>query len=131
MQDEKKVIDRFLGDSQYPIEWAGEEEKALHFWVDDLHCPNPISPMWFDLGGWWTTCDYMYRRFGAPFGKEWVAKTVNGYVLSGVVPGDPKAAAELAHYYAMVMPAYAAKRLGWWKERHLPEILRNFGYLDN
>jgi len=131
MQDEKKVIDRFLGDSQYPIEWAGEEEKALHFWVDDLHCPNPISPMWFDLGGWWTTCDYMYRRFGAPFGKEWVAKTVNGYVLSAVVPRDPKEAAELAPYYAMVMPVYAAKFLGWWKERYLPEILRNFEYLDN
>ena len=30
----------------------------------------------------------------------------------------------------MVMPVYADKFLGWWKRRYLPEILRNFEYLD-
>ena len=42
--------------------------------------------MWFDIGGWWLTCGYMYRRFGVPFGKDWVAKTVSGYLMSAVVP---------------------------------------------
>ena len=76
MADRNKFIDQFFGDAPTPIEWASEEEKKLHFWLDDLHCPQPISPMWFDIGGWWLTCDYMYRRFGVPFGKDWVAKTV-------------------------------------------------------
>jgi phosphohistidine swiveling domain-containing protein len=130
MADPNQVIDQFLGDAKTPIEWASEEEKRLHFWLDDLHCPQPISPMWFDIGGWWLTCDYMYRRFGAPFGKDWVAKTIEGYVHSAVVPRDPKEAAELARYYTMVMPVYADKFLGWWKRRYLPEIQRNFEYLD-
>ena len=30
----------------------------------------------------------------------------------------------------MVMPVYADKFLGWWKQRYLPEIERNFEYLD-
>ena len=131
MSDERKVIDRFWGDTSHPIEWASEGERSLHFWIDDLHCPEPISPMWFDVGGWWQTCNYMYRRFGAPFGKDWVAKIIDGYVLSAVVPRDRAEAAELAPYYEMVMPVYAVHFLEWWKRRYLPEILRNFEYLDS
>jgi phosphohistidine swiveling domain-containing protein len=129
-EDRNKVIDQFFGDKTSPIEWASEDEKKLHFWLDDLHCPQPISPMWFDIGGWWYTCAYMYRRFGVPFGKDWVGKVVDGYVHSAVVPRDPKEEAELAPYFNMVMPVYADKFLGWWKNRYLPEILRNFEYLD-
>ena len=76
MSDSSQVIDEFFGDAKTPIEWASDEEKRLHFWLDDLHCPQPVSPMWFDMGGWWLTCDYMYRRSGAPFGKDWVAKKI-------------------------------------------------------
>jgi phosphohistidine swiveling domain-containing protein len=130
MQDPDKVIDRFLGDAKTPITWASEDEKKLHFWLDDLHCPQPVSPMWFDIGGWWLTCDYMYRRFGAPFGKDWVAKNIEGYVQSAVVPRDRKEAEEIAAYYNMVMPVYGEKFLDWWKRRYLPEIQRNFEYLD-
>ena len=86
--------------------------------------------MWFDIGGWWLTCGYMYRRFGVPFGKDWVAKTVNGYLMSAVVPRPAEEEAELWAYYNMVMPVYADKFLDWWKRRYLPEILRNFEYLD-
>ena len=130
MPDRNKIIDQFFGDQATPIEWANEEEKKLHFWLDDLHCPQPISPMWFDIGGWWLTCGYMYRRFGVPFGKDWVAKTVNGYLMSAVVPRAADEEAELWAYYNMVMPVYADKFLDWWKRRYLPEILRNFEYLD-
>jgi pyruvate,water dikinase len=87
--------------------------------------------MWFDVGGWWLTCNYMFRRFGVPFGKDWVAKTINERVMSAVVPRDPKEEAELGPYFAMVMPVYAERFLGWWKTRYLPEILRNFEYLDS
>ncbi len=125
-----EIIDQYLGDARHPIEWKDKAEQKLHFWFDDLHQPQPVSPMYFDLGGWWVTCNYMYRRFGAPFGLDWVAKKVDGYVLTAVVPRDPKDAADIAPYYNMVMPIYADKFLGWWKNRLLPEILRNFEYLD-
>src|SRR5688572_11210254 len=130
MADRNKIIDQFFGDTTTPIDWADEEEKKLHFWLDDLHCPQPISPMWFDIGGWWLTCGYMYRRFGVPFGKDWVAKTVSGYLMSAVVPRPAEEEAALWSYYNMVMPVYADKFLDWWKRRYLPEILRNFEYLD-
>ncbi len=130
MADRNKIIDQFFGDATTPIEWASEDEKKLHFWLDDLHCPQPISPMWFDIGGWWITCDYMYRRFGVPFGKDWVAKTINGYLMSAVVPRTADEEAGLWSYYNMVMPVYADKFLDWWKRRYLPEIQRNFEYLD-
>src|SRR5205823_1853231 len=59
---ESKVLGRLLGDEAFPVEWA--EGEADLFWVrDDLHCPNPLSPLYFDLGGWWLTCDHMFRRF--------------------------------------------------------------------
>ena len=131
MSDRNKVIDQFFGDATTPIEWSNEDEKKLHFWLDDLHCPQPVSPMWFDIGGWWLTCDYMYRRFGVPFGKNWVAKNIEGYVHSAVVPRDPKEESDLWPYYNMVMPVYADKFLGWWQRRYLPEIQRNFEYLDS
>lgn len=131
MAERNEVIDQFLGSPSTPIEWASEEEKKLHFWYDDLHCPNPISPMWFDVGGWWLTCAYMFRRFGVPYGQDWVAKTVDSYVMSAVVPRTSEAEAELAAYHNMVMPVYADKFLGWWKGRYLPEILRNLEYLDS
>lgn len=95
-------------------------------------CPNPISPLYFDIGGWWgPTCEYLYRRFGAPFGKGWEGKKVNGYVYSAVLPRDPDEAAKIGPYYGMVMPTYAAKFLDWWQDRYVPEVKRNFEYLDN
>ncbi len=131
MADRDTVIDRFFGDRTTPIDWASDEEKGLHFWLDDLHCPQPISPMYFDIGGWWLTCDYMFRRFGVPFGRDWVAKNIEGYVHSAVVPREPGEASKLGAYYNMVMPVYADKFLGWWHRRYLPEIQRNFEYLDS
>ena len=43
--DRDKILDQFFGDASTPIEWKDEAEKKLHFWLDDLHCPQPISPM--------------------------------------------------------------------------------------
>ncbi len=130
-KEKPQIIDQYLGDASFPIAWKDEAEKRLHFWYDDLHNPQPVSPMFFDLGGWWSTCKYMYRRFGVPFGKDWVAKTVDEYVLTAVVPRDKQDAKDIGAYFGMVMPIYADKFLGWWKERLLPEIKRNFEYIDN
>ncbi|MFQ5610505.1 MAG: PEP-utilizing enzyme [Anaerolineae bacterium] len=132
MADSAKVHDTFFGDSDFPVTWEGEAEKQ-HFWFyDDLHIPNPVSPMYFDVGGWWgPTCEYLYRRFGAPFGKEWLAKKVNGYVYTAVMPRDPEEAGKISPYYGMVMSTYATNFLDWWNDRYLPEIKRNFEYLDN
>jgi pyruvate,water dikinase len=139
-----------FGDEAFPVEWQQGERELL--WVfDDLHCPGPLSPMFFDLGGWWLTCDHMFRRFGTPFAADWIAKNVNGYVYtaaipadSGVrpegneyqaryaprVPQDPGYAGAIGPYLGAVLPHYAASFLDWWRDRLRPEIERNFAYLD-
>lgn len=121
----------FFGDETFPVHWENDEEKREFWWYDDLHCPKPISPLYFDIGGWWgSTCAYMFRRFGVPFGKEWVAKKINGYVYTAVKRRSPDEAARLAPYFEMVLPVYAERFLEWWRERYLPEIQRNLKYLD-
>src|ERR671910_466013 len=83
------VLGQFLGSDEFPVEWSSELEQRL-FWVfDDLHCPHPLSPMFYDIGGWWLTCDHMFRRFGTPFAADWLTKNVNGYLYTAAVPADP------------------------------------------
>jgi pyruvate,water dikinase len=47
-----------------------------------------------------------------------------------VAPSDEEAA-RLDPYFKMVLPVYANNFIQWWKERLLPEVIRNFEYLDN
>jgi len=130
--DPNEVLGTFFGDETFPIEWESEEEKSLFWFVDDNHCPRPISPMYWSLDGWWgPTLDYMYRRFGFPIGKAWIGKRVNGYLYTAIVPREAESASMLGPYYGWIMPTYASKFLDWWHERYLPEIERNFEYLDN
>ena len=128
---ESDVLATFFGDDSFPIEWESEEEKGLFWFFDDNHCGRPISPMYWSLNGWWgPTLDYMYRRFGFPLGKAWIGKRVNGYLYSAIVPREPESAALLGPYYGWIMSTYADKFLEWWQDRYLPEILRNFEYID-
>jgi phosphohistidine swiveling domain-containing protein len=152
MADTSKVVKQFLGDEKFPVKWDSEAEKLL-FWVyDDLHCPHPVSPMYFDIGGWWLTCDHMFRRFGTPFAADWIAKNVNGYLYTAVpladadclvdaeeygnvyrarVPkADPGYAGKIGAYLGAVLPVYGREFDGWWRNRLVPEIQRNFGYLE-
>jgi phosphohistidine swiveling domain-containing protein len=145
-----EVLGTFHGSDEFPIDWQ-QGEKEL-FWIyDDLHIPNPVSPMFFDIGGWWLTCDHMFRRFGTPFACDWIAKEINGYVYTAAVPCDAGLHAEATEYQARyvprvprdgehaatigaylgwVLPEYAGNFLAWWRERLRPEIERNFAYLD-
>jgi pyruvate,water dikinase len=86
--DETNILGQNLGSDDFPVEWNDGE--AEQFWIlDDLHCPNPLSPMFFDIGGWWLTCDHMFRRFGTPFASDWVAKNINGYLYTTAIPATP------------------------------------------
>ena len=83
----EEVLGQFLGDETFPIEWTSETEKLL-FWVyDDLHCPKPLSPMYEDIGGWWLSCDHMFRRFGTPFATDWIYKNDQRLPVHGGDPG--------------------------------------------
>jgi pyruvate,water dikinase len=151
MTDE--IIKQDLGDDAFPIEWASEAEKGL-FWVyDDLHCPQPLSPMYFDIGGWWLTCDHMFRRFGTPFASDWIAKNVNGYLYTAAIPADPEFrieareygnlytprvptddpeyAEKIGNYLNAVLPTYGQHFADWWRDRLVPEMVRNLKYLES
>ena len=100
---EPNVLATFHGDDRFPVEWEDGERDL--FWVrDDLHCPNPLSPLFFDLGGWWLTCDHMFRRFGTPFACDWIAKNVNGHLYTAAIPADPDVRAEANEYQARYVP---------------------------
>jgi len=140
----------FHGDASFPIEWD-EGERDLLWILDDLHCPNPVSPMFFDIGGWWLTCDHMFRRFATPFACDWIAKRINGYVYTAAVPPDSELRVEateyqaryvprvphepsqpqtLAPYLDWTLPHYAESFSAAWRDRLRPEIEHNFAYID-
>lgn len=147
----EEALGQFLGDDQFPVEWASEVEKQL-FWVfDDLHCPHPLSPMFEDIGGWWLSCDHMFRRFGTPFAADWIAKRVNGYLYTAIVPADAELLVDGSEYGARygarvprdrsysdhigtymnaVLPTYGEHFADWWRDRLVPEMTRNFAYLE-
>ena len=147
----EEILGQFLGDETFPVTWDAEVEKDF-FWVyDDLHCPHPVSPMFFDIGGWWLSCDHMFRRFGTPFAVDWLAKNVNGYVYTTAIPADPELRIDATEYSARyaarvprdatfattmgayldtVLPVYGREFADWWRDRLRPEMERNFAYLD-
>ena len=151
MAVKEEILGRFLGDEEFPVTWDSEVEKQF-FWVyDDLHIPNPVSPMFFDIGGWWLSCDHMFRRFGTPFAVDWLAKNVNGYVYTTAIPADPNLHIEgteyssryqarvprdksyeqtIGAYLDTVLPVYGDHFADWWRDRLVPEMDRNFAYLE-
>jgi phosphohistidine swiveling domain-containing protein len=151
LADPEEILSQFLGDADFPVAWDAEVEKQF-FWVyDDLHIPNPVSPLFFDIGGWWLSCDHMFRRFGTPFAVDWLAKNVNGYVYTTAVPADPELRIDGTEYSARygarvprdawysgamgtyldtVLPVYGAHFADWWRDRLVPEMERNFAHLE-
>lgn len=132
IHDSSKVLATFHGDKKFPVKWENEDEKKLFWFYDDNHVPFPVSPMYFSLDGWWgPTCEYLFRRFDVDSGQQWLGKRINGYLYTAIVPRAQKDAEEASKYYGWIMPTYATNFMTWWKERYLPEILRNFEYIDN
>ena len=107
--------------------------------------------MFFDIGGWWLSCDHMFRRFGTPFAVDWLAKNVNGYVYTTAIPADPDIRIEgteyssryqarvprdasfatgMGAYLDTVLPVYGQHFADWWHDRLVPEMQRNFTYLE-
>jgi phosphohistidine swiveling domain-containing protein len=149
---EDRLLDRFMGNDDFPIEWSSDREREL-FWVfDDLHCPRPLSPMFYEIGGWWLTCDHMFRRFGTPFACDWITKNVNGYLYTAAVPADPAWNIDAMEYGARygarvpldpayserigtyldaVLPVYGDHFADWWRDRLVPEMERNFAFLES
>ncbi len=147
--EQHAILGTRFGDEAFPIEWS-EGERELLWILDDLHIPNPVSPLFFDIGGWWLTCDHMFRRFGTPFAADWLAKNVNGYVYHAAVGADAAVQVESTEYQAryvprvprgewpdqigaylgFVLPHYAENFYDWWRDRLRPEIERNFAILD-
>ena len=149
----EEILGQFLGDDTFPIEWTSETEKAL-FWVyDDLHCPKPLSPMYEDIGGWWLSCDHMFRRFGTPFATDWIYKNINGYLYTAAIPaeagivvetqeynyrtnpivpegGNADYAEKIGAYLGAVLPVYGHNFEHWWRTRFVPEMQRNFDYIE-
>ena len=147
----EEILGQFLGDESFPVTWESEVEKGF-FWVyDDLHIPHPVSPMFFDIGGWWLSCDHMFRRFGTPFAVDWLAKNVNGYVYTTAIPADPQLRIEgteyssrygarvprdatfattMGAYLDTVLPVYGRDFADWWRDRLRPEMERNFAFLE-
>jgi pyruvate,water dikinase len=147
----EEILGQFLGDEAFPVTWDSETEKQF-FWVyDDLHIPNPVSPMFFDIGGWWLSCDHMFRRFGTPFAVDWLAKNVNGYVYTTAIPADSDLRIDgteysgrygarvprdgwyvgaMGKYLDTVLPVYGEHFAEWWRARLRPEMERNFAYLE-
>jgi pyruvate,water dikinase len=147
----EEILGQFLGDETFPVTWDSEVEQDF-FWVyDDLHIPHPVSPMFFDIGGWWLSCDHMFRRFGTPFAVDWLAKNVNGYVYTTAIPADPDLriegteysssyvarvprdpsfGASMGAYLDTVLPVYGRHFADWWRDRLVPEMQRNFDYLE-
>ena len=145
------ILGQFLGDAAFPVQWDADVEKDF-FWVyDDLHIPNPVSPMFFDIGGWWLSCDHMFRRFGTPFAVDWLAKAVNGYVYTTAIPAEPGLdiegteyssryaarvprdaafATTMGAYLDTVLPVYGRDFADWWRDRLRPEMERNFAFLE-
>jgi phosphohistidine swiveling domain-containing protein len=147
----EEVLAQFLGDETFPVEWASETEKLL-FWVyDDLHNPKPLSPMFEDIGGWWLSCDHMFRRFGTPFATDWIYKNINGYCYTTaipaeaglvvdtqeynyrtnpIVPEDPEYEKRIGAYLGAVLPVYGNNFTYWWRTRFVPEMDKNFAYIE-
>ncbi len=131
VHDDSKVLAEFFGDESFPVTWENEDDKKLFWFWDDNHVPFPVSPMYFSLDGWWgPTCEYLFKRFDIDTGVRWEGKRFNGYLYTAIEPRKKQDAAEAAKYYYWVIGTYANNFMGWWENRYLPEVFRNFEYID-
>ena len=134
----EEILGQFLGDEAFPVTWDVRRREGLLLGLRRPALPHPVSPMFFDIGGWWLSCDHMFRRFGTPFAVDWLAKNVNGYVYTTAIPADPDLRIEATEYSSRygarvprdaafattmgayldtVLPVYGAHFADWWRDR--------------
>ena len=148
----EEVLGQFLGDEKFPIELdVGDREAAL-LGLRRPALPASAQP---DVRGHRrlvavaaTTCSAASARRSR---RDWIAKNVNGYLYtaaipaeaglkvdaqeygyatSPVVPEDPEYAAKIGTYLGAVLPTYGLEFVDWWRDRLVPEMDRNFAYLE-
>ena len=151
MADDGQVLGQNLGDESFPVDWQDGQQDL--FWVfDDLHCPNPVSPhvlrhrrlvadvrphvpplrdavrLRLDHQGGQRL--RLHRghpgRPGRARRRRWSTTTATCRACRWIRPTPGRS----APYLFAVLPHYAGNFLDWWRERLLPEIERNFAYLD-
>jgi phosphohistidine swiveling domain-containing protein len=107
--------------------------------------------MFEDIGGWWLSCDHMFRRFGTPFATDWIYKNINGYCYTTaipaeaglvvetqeynyrtnpIVPEDSEYEKRIGAYLGAVLPVYGNNFTYWWRTRFVPEMEKNFEYIE-
>src|SRR5258706_9418080 len=83
------VLGQFLGDESFPIDWESDAESELLWIYDDLHIPQPVSPMFFDIGGGWFSCHHLFRRFAFPLSADLIAQKINRFVYTAALAAVP------------------------------------------
>ena len=76
--------------------------------------------MFFDIGGWWLTCDHMFRRFGTPFATDWIAKNVNGYLYTAAVPAEAGLKVDAMEYGYAINPVVPGRPRLRGQDRDVP-----------
>ena len=152
MGEDSKILKQFLGDADFPIDWSSEEEKGLFWFFDDLHCPQPLSPMYFDIGGLWPTCDphvpevrhtlrlgldcqehqriSLHSRHPCSAGDNCGGGRVGQPVRAKDAGRRPRLPGADRRGSNAVLPTYGAHFADWWSNRLVPEMIRNFEYLE-
>ncbi|MFN8631430.1 MAG: hypothetical protein U0838_14275 [Chloroflexota bacterium] len=90
-------------------------------------------------------------RFGTPFATDWIYKNINGYLYTAaipaekglvvdtqeydfrtnpIVPQDDDYAGKIGAYLGLVLPVYGNNFTYWWRTRFVPEMQRNFDYIE-
>ena len=98
---DEEILGQFLGDASFPVDWdAGGREEASSGSSTTCTARTRVSPMFFDIGGWWLSCDHMFRRFGTPFASRLARQERQRLSLHAAIPADPALRIDATEYGA-------------------------------
>jgi len=145
-----KVLDVFLGDDKFPIDWGDKpsypwifkdvnEEKKLFYMRSDTHHPLMLTPLQEDI---FTCYDqsiienpgrsalWAFDRYWLPEGIAWVIKRVGGRCYIAIVPPPDDMVPAREKFYNTIIGAYADHAVEIW-ERLKRKTKLNFEYIDS
>ncbi|MFQ5763118.1 MAG: hypothetical protein ACE5PO_08800, partial [Candidatus Bathyarchaeia archaeon] len=134
VEGQSKILRTCFAVENFPVEWASEEEKTLHWWFDNAHTPHPLTPLFASL--WKQVCEeganYAITRLSLPSASEVRLRTFNGYMYIAVVPrrvsAEEKRRLEAEHN--KILPVYLRDMPQRWTTLYEPELKNNLAYLD-